>query len=157
MPTLQQKKIAVPALRGVARSGSGSGGAGGASSSKSATKSRGASPGPAAGEPGRPKRPAMRRWMAAGLILATALLTVVFVGNAIKVNELLAAITSVEAERNAIQQQNERLRAELLRLMSVEQVTARAVQLGMVQPEVPPVALPLKNAASETEQQNESR
>ena len=105
------------------------------------------------GAKGKLKHPNVRRWMAAGLILGTALLTVAFVANAIKVNELLGAITSVEAERDAVGQQNERLRAELLRLMSVEQVTSRAVELGLVQPEVPPIALPLRNAASEIEQQ----
>lgn len=144
MPTLtQQKRIPLPTLREVSRSGSVKRASGGASSG-----------GPVGGKAdagtGKPKRRAARRWMAAALVLATALLTVAFVANAIKVNELLAAITSVEAERNAVMQQNERLRAELLRLMSVEQVTARAAELGMVQPEVPPAGLPLKDAAGET-------
>lgn len=147
MPTLtQQKRIAVPTLRNASRSAAAQRTSGGA-----------ASGGPVGGKSdatdggtGKPKRRAARRWMAAALMLATALLTVAFVANAIKVNELLAAITSVEAEQKAVVQQNERLRAELLRLMSVEQVTARAAELGMVQPEVPPVGLPLKGAASES-------
>jgi len=40
--------------------------------------------------------------------------------------------------------ENERLRADLLRLMSVERVTSMAShQLGMVQPAQPPVSLPV--------------
>jgi hypothetical protein len=96
----------------------------------------------------KPKRSHLRRWVAAGLILGAALLTVAFVANAIKVNELLAAVASVEEERNGIRQENERLRAELLRLMSVEQVTRRATELGMVQPDAAPIALPLNGAGS---------
>lgn len=147
MPTLmQQKRIALPMLREVSRSASVKRASGGASSGGPVGGKTDATD----GGTGKPKRRAARRWLAAALVLATALLTVAFVANAIKVNELLAAITSVEAERNAVMQQNERLRAELLRLMSVEQVTARAAELGMVQPEVPPAGLPLKDAAGET-------
>ena len=87
----------------------------------------------------------LRRWSAAGLILLASVLAVLFVANAIYVNELLRGVTSLEAERDVIKRENEGLRAELTRLTSVEQITERAVKIGMIQPEKPPVGLSLKN------------
>jgi cell division protein FtsL len=88
----------------------------------------------------------IRRWITAGMLLVAAALAVVYVSNAIAVNKLLSEITSLERERDAVRGDNERLRAELLRLMSVERVTTLATeQLGMVQPARPPIALPLRD------------
>lgn len=98
---------------------------------------------------GRSRRSLLRRWTAAALILGTAVLAVLFVANAIKVNELLGSITSVEGEIESVRRNNEQLRAELLRLMSVEQITDRAEKLGMVHPDVPPAPLPVKGELSE--------
>jgi len=94
----------------------------------------------------------LRRWFAAGTILVTALLAVLFVANAIKVNELLGSITSVESELDDVKRNNERLRAELLRLMSVEQITRRGKEIGMIQPDLPPVPLRLNGAAGAGEE-----
>ena len=98
---------------------------------------------------GRSRRSLLRRWTAAALILGTAVLAVLFVANAIKVNELLGSITSVEGEIESVRRSNEQLRAELLRLMSVEQITDRAEELGMVHPDVPPAPLPVNGGLSE--------
>ena len=79
--------------------------------------------------------------MAAALILGASLLTLLFVANALKVDELLVQITTLEAERNIERQQNDALRSRLTRLTSVDEVTRRATALGMVQPERPPLQL----------------
>jgi cell division protein FtsL len=109
------------------------------------------SPNPAGQKTLFPEAPAgarrfIRRWITAGMLLVAAALAVVYVSNAIAVNKLLSEITSLERERDAVRGDNERLRAELLRLMSVERVTTLATdQLGMVQPAHPPIALPLRD------------
>jgi hypothetical protein len=79
--------------------------------------------------------------MAAGLILGASLLTLLFVANALQVDELLVQITALEAERNIERQQNDALRSRLTRLTSVDEVARRATALGMVQPERPPLLL----------------
>jgi cell division protein FtsL len=80
--------------------------------------------------------------MTAGMLMIAAIVVILYVSNAIAVNDLLGKITSIEHERDAIRSENERLRAELLRLMSVRRVTTIASErLGMVQPARPPVAV----------------
>lgn len=86
-------------------------------------------------------KPFLRRWMAAGMLLAAALLATLYIANAIAVNSLLADITSLEGERDAVRRENEKLRSELLRLMSVDRVTASAGKFGLVLPPVPPQSL----------------
>ncbi len=86
-----------------------------------------------------PVRPFLRRWLAATMLLGAAVLATLYISNAIAVNDLLANIASLEHERDMARVDNEKLRAELLRLMSVERVTTLAsTQLGMVQPAQPP-------------------
>lgn len=86
-----------------------------------------------------PVRPFLRRWLAAMMLLGAALLATLYISNAIAVNDLLANIASLEHERDMARVDNEKLRAELLRLMSVERVTTLASsRLGMVQPAQPP-------------------
>lgn len=73
------------------------------------------------------------------MLLGAALLAVLYISNAIAVNDLLANISSLEHDRDVARADNEKLRAELLRLMSVERVTSLAAgRLGMVQPAQPP-------------------
>jgi|GEM_PF-2324988 len=92
-------------------------------------------------EPGK-VRPFLRRWLTAGMLLGAALLAVLYISNAIAVNDLMATISSLEHERDVVRRENEKLRAEMLRLMSVERVTSIAAgRLGMVQPARPPLAL----------------
>lgn len=79
-----------------------------------------------------------RRWTAAGLILLASLLAILFVANAIKVNELMGSIATVETERDRTRRANDRLRGELTRMMSVEYVIDRAGRLGMIEPTTPP-------------------
>lgn len=84
-------------------------------------------------------RPFLRRWMTAGLLLAAAVLATLYIANAIAVDNLLVDITSLERERDVALSENEKLRAELLRLMSVERVTTLAGErLGLVLPARPP-------------------
>jgi len=93
-------------------------------------------------------RPFLRRWTAAAMLLVAAGLAVLYISNAIAVNSLMTDITSIERERDAARNENERLRAELLRLMSVERVTSIASgKLGMVQPARPPVTLKMESGA----------
>ncbi len=79
-----------------------------------------------------------RRWSAAGLILLASLLAILFVANAIKVNELMESIATVETQRDKTRRANDALRGELTRMMSVEYVVKRAGELGMIEPTTPP-------------------
>lgn len=87
-------------------------------------------------------RPFIRRWLTAALLLMAALLVVLYVSNSIAINDLLERITSLERERDIVRGENERLRGELLRLMSVERVSSIATgRLGLIEPARPPIAL----------------
>jgi cell division protein FtsL len=87
-------------------------------------------------------RPFVKRWITAVMLLVCSVLAVLYVSNAIAVNDLLGEIISLERERDVVQSENEQLRAELLRLMSVKRITNLATdKLGMVQPDRPPIAL----------------
>ena len=89
----------------------------------------------------RALRPA-RRWLTALMLFVAAGLAVAYIANAIAVNNLVASIASLEREREGVRSDNEQLRGELLRMMSVERVTALASgQLGLVSPQRPPIAL----------------
>lgn len=84
----------------------------------------------------------VRRWFAAGALLVASGLIVLYVANSIAINNLVADITSLERERDATRNENEKLRAELLKLMAVERVSQLAhARLGMAQPTAPPVLL----------------
>lgn len=107
------------------------GGARSASTPKAPTSAR---------TPGR-HRPA-RRWLTALMLFVAAGLAVAAIANAIAVNDLVASIASLEREREGVRSDNEQLRGELLRMMSVERVTALASgRLGLVSPQRPPIAL----------------
>jgi cell division protein FtsL len=80
--------------------------------------------------------------MAAGMILLCSILAVLFVANAIKVNELMERITAIEGERDDARRANEGLRSELTNLMSVERIVKRAREIGLVEPQKPPVPIP---------------
>lgn len=87
------------------------------------------------------------------MLLGAATLATLYIANAIAVNDLLGDITSLEHERDLAQTENEKLRAELLRLMSVERVTTLGRdRLGLVQPAQPPQELlPTPRAADEAQ------
>ncbi|MBS1911847.1 MAG: hypothetical protein JST22_07660 [Bacteroidetes bacterium] len=99
----------------------------------------------AAGEPvpeGGVVRPFLRRWVTAAMLFVAAVLATLYIANAIAVNDLLGTISSLETEHDAVRNDNAQLRAELLRLMSVDRVTSLASsRLGMVQPAMPPQEL----------------
>jgi cell division protein FtsL len=87
-------------------------------------------------------RPFLRRWLTAAMLLAAAVLATLYISNAIAVNDLMVSIASLERDRDVARAHNEKLRAELLKLMAVERVTSIAAgQLGMVQPIQPPQTL----------------
>jgi hypothetical protein len=93
-------------------------------------------------------RPFLRRWLAASMLLGSALLAVLYISNAIAVNDLMSDIASLEHDRDIARADNEKLRAEMLRLMSVERVTSLASsRLGMVQPAQPPQMMGMAAAA----------
>lgn len=84
----------------------------------------------------------VRRWFAAGILLLASGLIVLYVANSIAINNLMADITSLERERDLTRNANEKLRADLLKLMAVERVSNLAQEnLGMMQPTAPPVLL----------------
>jgi hypothetical protein len=90
--------------------------------------------------------------MTAAMLLVSAALAVLYISNAIAVNNIMSQIASLEREGDIVRVENERLRADLLRLMSVERVTSMASgQLGMVQPAHPPVSLPVAGAGAADE------
>jgi cell division protein FtsL len=87
-------------------------------------------------------RPFLRRWMAAMLLLVASTLAVLYISNSIAVDDLLADIASLEHDRDQARGDNEKLRAELLRLMAVDRVTSLAAsRLGMTQPAQPPLMI----------------
>ncbi len=83
----------------------------------------------------------IRRWLAAAMMLAAAVLAIFFVSNAIAVNELMENVTRLEAERNTAIRSNEGLRSEMTRLMSVDHIIERASSFGMVEPSGPPIVI----------------
>lgn len=84
----------------------------------------------------------VRRWFAAGALVLASGLIVLYVANSIAINNLMADITSLERERDLARNENEQLRADLLKLMAVERISNLAQQqLGMMQPAAPPVLL----------------
>lgn len=98
------------------------------------------------------RRPA-RRWLTAALLFVAASLAVAYIANAIAVNNLVESIASLERERDAVRSDNESLRGQLVRMMSVERVTALAKQrIGLISPERPPYALNNINGTSASAQ-----
>jgi len=96
-------------------------------------------------------RPALRRWVAVAMLLVASAIAVLYVANAIAVDNLMVDITSLERERDAVLRDNERLRAELLRLMAVDRITGIAVKnFGMTMPMHPPRVITAKNDARES-------
>ncbi|MBC8146231.1 MAG: hypothetical protein H7X80_11655 [bacterium] len=94
------------------------------------------------------RRPA-RRWLTAAMLFVAAALAVAYIANAIAVNNLVDSIASLQRERDVVRSDNERLRGELLRMMSVERVTALASkQIGLISPQRPPIALNANAARS---------
>lgn len=94
------------------------------------------------------------------MLLAAASLVVLYVANSIVVNDLLTDVTSLERERDLVRNDNEKLRADLLKLMSVERVTTLAAErLGMIQPTQPPIVLKSPTALSgkKSDQEREER
>lgn len=93
------------------------------------------------------------------MLFVAAALAVAYISNAIAVNNLVDAIASLERERDAVRSDNERLRGELLRMMSVERVTAQATsRLGLVSPQQAPRALnPAGIAAARSTPRNETK
>ena len=76
------------------------------------------------------------------MLFVAASLAVAYIANAIAVNDLVESIASLERERDAVRSDNESLRGQLVRMMSVERVTALAKQrIGLITPERPPYAL----------------
>ncbi len=100
---------------------------------------------PTPGEPaastgkGRNKRFSLNRWGLLGLLVLSAALIVFFVSNVIAVNKLVDDIDARRGELEELERQNERLKAELVRLQSPDRVTAFAREnLGMIQaPQAP--------------------
>jgi hypothetical protein len=87
-------------------------------------------------------RPFLRRWLTAAMLLAASVLATLYISNAIAINDLMVSIASLEHDRDVARANNEKVRAELLKLMAVERVTSIAAgQLGMVQPVQPPLTL----------------
>jgi hypothetical protein len=92
--------------------------------------------------------------MTAAMLFVAAALAVGYIANAIAVNNLVSSIASLERERDEVRSDNERLRGELLRMMSVERVSALASErVGLVNLERPPIALsPTVGAPNKTGQ-----
>jgi cell division protein FtsB len=108
-------------------------------------------------EPPATTRRPVRRWSTAALLLVAAILVAAYVANAIAVNSIVASIASLQKERDAVRADNERQRAELLRLTSVERITELAEhRLGLVQPTMPPIALSTVRPNANTENGNAS-
>jgi cell division protein FtsL len=103
-------------------------------------------------------RPALRRWTAVAMLLVASTLAVLYVANAIAVNDLMVDITSLERERESVLRTNEALRAELNRLTSVDRITAIAAHdLHMVMPAQPPRVISLTGESSVAEGERTAR
>ncbi len=94
------------------------------------------------------------------MLLASSVIAVLYIANAIAVNDLMVDITSLQRERDVVLRSNEQLRAEMLRLMSVDRITGIAHErLGMTMPARPPLSIPFDRNAESSEgtgQRNES-
>ncbi|MEP7217698.1 MAG: FtsL-like putative cell division protein, partial [Bacteroidota bacterium] len=87
-------------------------------------------------------RPFFRRWMAAMLLMVASVLAVLYISNAIAVDDLLTDIASLEHDRDQARSDNEKLRAELLKLMAVDRITSLAsARFGLTQPAEPPLMI----------------
>lgn len=77
------------------------------------------------------------------MLMLASLIAVLYIANAIAVNDLMVDITSLERERDVVLRENEQLRADLLRLMSVDRIAGIATRsLGLTMPLQPPRSIP---------------
>ncbi|MDB5034348.1 MAG: Cell division protein FtsL [Chlorobi bacterium] len=76
------------------------------------------------------------------LLMVASVLAVLYISNAIAVDDLLTDIASLEHDRDQARSDNEKLRAELLKLMAVDRITSLAsARFGMTQPAQPPLMI----------------
>ncbi len=84
-------------------------------------------------------RKLFNRWSLLGLLVLSSALIVFFVSNVIAVNKLVDEIDARRDELKQLERQNERLKAEWVRLESPDRITEFAQEhLGMIQaPQAP--------------------
>lgn len=76
------------------------------------------------------------------LVVFSAIATMLFVSNVVRVNALLKEVQTLERERDALVASNESLRIQVTRLESNERITTIARdKLGMTQPSQAPIIL----------------
>lgn len=88
------------------------------------------------------QRRLLNRWSIFALVVVSAISTVLYVSNVIRVNQLLRETDAARRSIDSLQIVNQSLRAETYRLQSSERITRVATErLGMVPPPKAPVVL----------------
>lgn len=88
------------------------------------------------------QRRLLNRWSIFALVVVSAISTVLYVSNVIRVNQLLRETDAMRRSIDSLQIVNQSLRAETYRLQSSERITRVATErLGMVPPPKAPVVL----------------
>lgn len=79
------------------------------------------------------------------LVVCSALGTILYVSNVVRVNELLQEVQTLERSRDSLVSANEALRIEATRLRSADRISHIAAEkLGMMQPQEAPVVITTK-------------
>ena len=82
------------------------------------------------------------RFKILGIILISAILTLIYVDNSIKINALLTKIQIQEVEINEIKAKNEILSSKIIELESAERITKIAEEkLGLSKPTKMPIII----------------
>lgn len=104
---------------------------------------QGGSPPPAPEPPSVVRtRRLLNRWSMFGLLVVSALSIILFVSNALTVNELVVEIEMLKKEHEKVLHRNEVLRADIIRLQAADRIADIArTRLGMVQAQGAPKKL----------------
>lgn len=85
----------------------------------------------------------LNRWSIFALLFVFSIAVVLFVSNALAVNQLVVDIGNLESEREKLLRQNELLRAKIIALSAPDRITEYArTQLGMIQAATAPKSTP---------------
>jgi len=99
---------------------------------------------PQPAEPGAvvKERRKLNRWSIFLLVICSALGTILYVSNVVRVNELLKEVQTLERSRDSLVSANEALRIETTRLRSADRISHIATEkLGMMQPQEAPIVI----------------
>ncbi|TAE23795.1 MAG: hypothetical protein EAZ92_14200 [Candidatus Kapaibacterium sp.] len=89
-----------------------------------------------------------RRWLAFGILTASAVFIVVFVNNVLRVGKMTEDIDKMKKEHQRLTHQNELYRAEIIRLQSPERITTVAkAHLNLIPATTAPERIPERHSS----------